>query len=203
MAFRLVTLRAGHVDQLARYALPDVHRALDTVRLLLGAFEPVTLGPAIRAIAEAGHGGSLWIVREGCRVEGVSIGRPVVPDQRPILERRERFDWLASIGHLAAVDGAVLLDARLRVLGFGAFIRLGDEDVRVNELMRSGELRNISWVETGGGRHRSAIEFCRALAPAAAIVVSEDGRSSLIAASPGEPPLFIELGSLGFSDGLG
>jgi hypothetical protein len=202
--FRLVAFRAGRVDRLSRYALPDLVNALRSIWSLLGVFEPMFLGQAVRAITKDGHGGSLWIVREGCPLDGVDIGHPVTPDTRPLIERetKDRFEWLGSIGHLAAVDGAVVLDGRLRVLGFGAFVRLGDADIRVHQLQPSGAFTEMSWTQTGGGRHRSAISFCSSLAPAAAIVVSEDGRTSLIAAQPKAPPAFIELGSLGLSHAL-
>jgi hypothetical protein len=168
MAMRLITLRAGRLDRISRYALPDVQGVLDTIRRLLGVFEPILLGRAIRAIRDDAHGGSLWLVREGASLDGVAVGHRVIPDARDLLARKDQVDWIASIGHLAAVDGAVLLDARLRVLGFGVFIKLGDGDVPVSELLRDGNRRPISRNRTGGGRHRSAIEFCHTLAPAAA-----------------------------------
>jgi DisA bacterial checkpoint controller nucleotide-binding len=177
---RLVTLRAGKVDRLSATALPDVHRALDVVRGLLGNFAPIFLGRTIRAIADQGHGGAIWIVGEGRTIEGIQLGYPIEQKENILPQDfAQRAQWLESVGHLAAVDGAVLLDSGLRVLGFGAFVNIPDHQAEVT-YYSAGAVQKIKPESIGGGRHRSALEFCRSYTPAAAIVVSEDGRISVI-----------------------
>lgn len=205
-SFRVVTLRGGEVRRLSTCALPDAHGVFDMVRELLGQFESVFLGTVVRAIQEQGHGGSLWIVRHGCSLEGLDIGRRVKPDSRGLTERfgtfAARLPWLVSIARLAAVDGAVLLDSRVHVLGFATFVPLR-APIDVVQRTVDGRDETLSATALGGGRHRSAVEFCHRFAPAAAIVVSEDGRVMVIAAATThDPPKCAEVGSLGFSDAL-
>jgi hypothetical protein len=199
---RLVTLRAGRLDRYSKIRLPDVSRALSIVRELLGSFAPVFLGYTITSIANEGHGGAVWILRENQSYEGVQLGYRVFRDEFPLMERHsERPKFLESIGHLAGVDGAVLIDARLQVIGFGAFIDVPDSPGKVAFVVDSKtvELRPPS--ELGGGRHRSAVEFCNRFAPAAAIVVSEDGRISLIwTIDTKSPPFWVPFSILGFSN---
>jgi hypothetical protein len=168
---------------------------------LLGDFATVFLGRTISAIASAGVGGAVWILRETLDVKGIQIGYPIHRDDRPLPERFEqRSKWLESVGHLAAVDGAVLLDSHLRVLGFGAFIDIPDLPREVSFVSGSSNVEKHLSRELGGGRHRSAVEFCSRFAPAAAIVVSEDGRISIIWAAAQDDPYWVPLSILGFSD---
>ncbi len=203
---RVVILREGYTRRLSSCTLPDSHVVFEMIRTLLGSFEPFFLGRVVRAISDQGHGGSLWIVREGTSVSDIQIGHRIVRDGRLLLDRFPRFEsrhpWLNSIAQLTAVDGAVLLDSRVRVLGFGAFISVNEPSEIIRRLP-GGDEQKVSSFTLGGGRHRSAVEFCKRFAPAAAIVVSEDGRILVIAA-PGEaqPPWCAEIASLGFSDSL-
>jgi DNA integrity scanning protein DisA with diadenylate cyclase activity len=108
---------------------------------------------------------------------------------------------LKSVGYLAAVDGAVLLDSQLRVLGFGAFVNIPDQQDKV--AYRSAE--GVDMVEPrqlGGGRHRSALQFCREYAPAAAVVVSEDGRITVMKAGPDRKVMCAPISVLGFSGSI-
>jgi hypothetical protein len=197
---RVLALRAGRLDRLSRSSLPQVHSVLEIIRKLTGNFEPVLLGRAIRAIANSGHGGSIWILREGSSVDGIHIGYPVQPDERPLPQHHEqRFKWLESLGYLAAGDGAVLVDSRVRILGFGAFI---DVPEAARQVSIAGGAENIESTKLGGGRHRSAIEFCVRFTPAAAIVVSEDGRISVVWAETQGGPFYAPFSALGFSDSI-
>jgi hypothetical protein len=200
---RIVALRAGRIDRRSKEFLPDTSRALDVVRGLLESFDPVYLGHTIRAIAKEGHGGAVWMLREGQGLDGIQIGHPTQRQEPPPRERHEqRFKWLESVGSLAAIDGAVLLDSHLRVLGFGCFIDLPESPQEVFCLAGMNKVEKTSSEKLGGGRHRSAIEFCRRFAPAAAIVVSEDGRISMMWAAPQNPPFWAPLSILGFSGEL-
>ncbi len=201
--FRLVTLRAGRLSLRSKTSLPDLHAALNHLRQLLGDFAPVFLGSTILAVASEGHGGAVWIMRENRDHKGIQIGYPIHRDDRPLPERYEqRSKWLESVGHLAAVDGAVLLDSQLRVLGFGAFIDIPDSPRKVSFVSSAGNIEKRLPKDLGGGRHRSAVEFCSRFAPAAAIVVSEDGRISVIWATVQGDPYCVPLSILGFTDSI-
>jgi sensor domain DACNV-containing protein len=199
--FRLVTLRAGRLSRLSEASLPDLHTALNHLRQLLGDIAAIFLGTTIGAIASEGHGGAIWILRETRDHRGIQIGHPIYRDDRSLPKKFEqRSKWLESVGHLAAVDGAVLLDSHLRVLGFGAFIDIPDLPREVSFVSSSSNIEKRLSKELGGGRHRSAVEFCSRFAPAAAIVVSEDGRISIIWAAAQDDPYWVPLSILGFGD---
>ncbi len=85
------------------------------------------------------------------------------------------------VGRLAAVDGAVVMTADFRVIGFGAEILLdGLPDVHVwelrepEDLWRRKRLRRLD-SEQYGMRHRSAMRLCGNVRGVAALVVSQDG----------------------------
>jgi hypothetical protein len=177
-----------------------MRKALELVRQLFGAFALSFLGRVIEAIATESHGGTIWIVGEDRPVNGIQIGYPVVLDPRPLPERFEqRLSLLKSIGHLAAVDGAVLLNSNLQVLGFGAFVNIPKQQPEVAYLSPEG-FATIEPRHLGGGRHRSAVQFCLDYAPAAAVVVSEDGRISLMVAGADRYVMCTPISILGFSD---
>lgn len=201
---RIIALRAGRVGRRSNEFLPDVHRALDITRQLLDSFDPVFLGRTIQAIARGGHGGAVWVAREGHALDGIQIGHPVKKSGPTPRERQyqQRFQWLESVGNLAAVDGAVLIDSHLRVLGFGCFIDVSESPREVTCLAGAQKVEKRPSTSLGGGRHRSAIEFCCRFAPAAAIVVSEDGRISLMWASTPDSPFWTAVSILGFSDAI-
>jgi hypothetical protein len=93
-------------------------------------------------------------------------------------------DALDFVARLTAVDGALLLEDDLSVVGFGTTIsaarkriRLVHEDPRKPGAERSGVLTDL-----GGNRHRSAAHFCiqqRGLG--LAIVASQDGDIAFLA----------------------
>jgi hypothetical protein len=208
-AHRILSVRAGELRRLSTCALPDARSVFAAVQDAIGGM-PSLLVRALLAIVDDAHGGSLWLVSEArakqARLEGgipgVRMGHRVRGDDTSPAERfgddeEARLRWVGSVAHLAAVDGAVVVDASARVLGFSAFVETGPP-VPLIELLPDGETRRISSPDTGGGRHRSAAEFCRRAAPAAALVVSADGRISLFACRrPGQPPFFSEVMALG------
>jgi len=201
--YRLVTLRSGQLARFSQNRLPTAAARSPYLAELLGNVSPALLERAVRVIADQGHGGSLWIVRDRASLVhgGIHIGIEVREGEVGLLDRAydERLRWLESVGHLASVDGAVVLDGDARLIGFGAFTDSTD-DVVLARLHPSGEIAPIQASELGAGRHRSAAQFCSQCAPAVAYVVSEDGRISFLAAEKsGQPPLCAEIVSLGFS----
>jgi hypothetical protein len=197
---RLLTVRGGQVDRLSASPLPSIGGALEIVRNLLGNFEPAFLGTVVKAIAEVSHGGALWILREGCAPKTVHIGFSVQQNDMALLSMQyeQRTKWLASIGYLAGTDGAVLVNSRLKVIGFGAFIDIPDEARIVTVYSEQGRMpMALESTKLGGGRHRSAIEFCARFAPAAAFVISEDGRISVTWAANSDALFFAPFSTLG------
>lgn len=116
-------------------------------------------------------------------------GGPIAP--RPVGwddYRRSRNEGIAAldeamfeVSHLiagfAAVDGAVVMNKRFEILGFGAEIAGTLPDVPV--IIRAHDLEAGEWTEDStervGTRHRSAYRLCNAVPDAIAIVVSQDG----------------------------
>jgi hypothetical protein len=205
MVARLVTLRAGIIERSSSNLKPEMISALiDVSRLMGGGMEPVRLNSAIRAIADDGHGGAIWIIRKGSIPDSsVQFWYRVQPDDRPLPDHYPNFSFLQSIGHLTAVDGAVVVDQNIRVLGFGAFIEIPKTPKLVNAITDENKEQKVPSTKLGGGRHRSAVEFCARFAPAAAIVISEDGRISVFWSMNAED-LFCAplLTAGGFSDSL-
>ena len=179
---RLLTIRAGQLERHSRSALPRLSGALGLARQVTGGNEIIFLTAAIRAIEERGHGGALWILPPGRATEGLRIAHPVQGDPRPLplTSQVARRFISASIGYLTGTDGAVVLDSQLIVRGFGAFIDLPAETPQVTSFGPDGKAKLIEFTSLGGGRHRSAMAFCTRFAPAAAFVVSEDGRVSVM-----------------------
>lgn len=135
-----------------------------------------------RSIAEHGHGGSLWVLPAGAPVgPSIRVEYPASPFEfaRSVRGSAERRTMSYTLGRLSAVDGAVLLDAEARLLGFGAFIDL-ESSFDVTRHDAPDAQRVVSASSIGGGRHRAALSFCRRHVPSLAMVVSEDGGGSLI-----------------------
>lgn len=191
---RLLTVRSGERRALSSCALPSLRDALvELGKTFHQVIAPELLGPAVQTIVDDAHGGSLWLV---------------APHAEPHLPKMHRLttglagmtldDVISreSVGHLAAVDGAVVVDANLRVRGFGAFVE--SKPVQVATLMPDGQEQLTAWEALGGGRHGSAASFCAANAPAAAIVVSSDGSVTLfLCRASGATTTRAEIVSLG------
>jgi DisA bacterial checkpoint controller nucleotide-binding len=98
--------------------------------------------------------------------------------------KRERlFSSATALSGLSAVDGCVVLNHNLDVLGFGGVIGLGESDAKIVSSPR--KLKNV---KTGailedseitslglGTRHRSAFRLCKAHANSLVFVISQDG----------------------------
>jgi hypothetical protein len=89
---------------------------------------------------------------------------------------------LKSIGDLSAIDGALIMDDELTVLGFGAKLHAEVEEecqVIFYDTFR-GEIEKIAPVaELGGTRHQSAARFVYKNNDALVFVASQDGRLTL------------------------
>jgi Probable sensor domain DACNV len=106
-------------------------------------------------------------------------------DLSPELERLEHsvFELSRLVANLAAVDGAVVLDKRLGLVGFGAEVsaELPAPSRVWRALDTEGREREADDVEKVGTRHRAAYRFVQDHARGLAIVVSRDGGVSFVA----------------------
>ncbi len=106
------------------------------------------------------------------------------------LERLETavFEWSRAIANLAAIDGAVVLDKRFAVLGFGAEVsaELPTPSQVWRALDREGSRRRPEAIEAVGTRHRAAYRFVNDHPTSVAIVVSHDGGVTFVANRDGD-----------------
>jgi hypothetical protein len=97
---------------------------------------------------------------------------------------RAHSDALDFVARLTAVDGALVLQDDLGIVGFGATIRMGaaeDPLVVLEDPRLPGSEREVLVSTIGGNRHRSAILFCtQQPGLALALVASQDGDLSLV-----------------------
>jgi len=103
----------------------------------------------------------------------------------PDLEKLEQsvFEMSRLIASLAATDGAVVLDKRFAILGFGAEVS-GDLPVPIDvfrALDLEGLVREQTSMEDVGTRHRAAYRFVRRHPHGLAIVISQDGGVTFVA----------------------
>jgi hypothetical protein len=98
------------------------------------------------------------------------------------------FELAHQAAGLAAVDGAVVLNKRFELLGFGAEIRGDLPAVRwvARALDAEGTAKVRESVESDGTRHRSAYRLCNFVHDALAIVVSQDGTVRFVKWHEGE-----------------
>jgi hypothetical protein len=106
-------------------------------------------------------------------------------DSSPDLEKLEGavFELSRVIANLAAIDGAVVLDKRFGVVGFGAEVSAElPTPVRIwRALDTEGEERILDDIENVGTRHRAAYRFVQDHPQGLAIVISNDGGVSFVA----------------------
>lgn len=92
---------------------------------------------------------------------------------------------LDAVAGMTAVDGAVLLNTNLKLLGFGAKITAGQQpsgppNILVWELAHESKEFSMAFEKIGGTRHQSAAKFVAQHNLCGAIVASQDGRLSVM-----------------------
>jgi hypothetical protein len=102
--------------------------------------------------------------------------------------KKRMFSAARALAELSNVDGCVVLDRRFRLFGFGAEIRVSEEQVRGWECAEShpetlAPQATID-VERWGTRHRSAFRLCCARPGTLAFVISQDGDLRVFFGSP-------------------
>lgn len=189
-------------------------------------YRPRALLGLVDALIEAGHGGAILVSRrpaEEVRRRRIALtypsDGPLRTLEEPTLEATEsapaaspdsellthfksaeRQRDIYRSARLGAVDGAVLVDPHLRIMGFGAMIdvkgmrgagrafivdlpaampHLSDSP---SDLSRVSARTEVAVDQVGGQRHQSAIRWCStSRAALLALVCSQDGTASLIA----------------------
>jgi len=114
---------------------------------------------------------------------GVEARRSVVQE-----ELGRTVDWIAG---LTAVDGAVVINDRYELLGFGAKLARRRkyaqvEQVTLTEPIQRAVAALVHPEELGGTRHLSAAQFVHDQRDAIALVASQDGRFTILEWSPCE-----------------
>jgi hypothetical protein len=94
------------------------------------------------------------------------------------VRRHQLWSTAASVGHLSALDGCVVLDRRMTVHGFGGTIETGAANASARTYADSrgdAALAGEQLLARFGHRHRSAFLLCKAVPNALAFVISQDG----------------------------
>lgn len=164
------------------------------------------LGVSVERIRDAGHGGSIWVLPpDGANSHAaLNIGYQMEPTgSEPCggaddeAHEAQRLAHLHLIADVAALDGAVLVDRDLRLVGFGVFMDV-ISGAAVDVFVPGGGFRTVADAEIGGGRHRSAAAFCRKHVGGMAVVISQDGGISVIAhVKKQQSPVLFEITDLG------
>jgi hypothetical protein len=106
-------------------------------------------------------------------------------DTSPDLEKLEQaiFEMSRVIAALAAIDGAVVLDKRFTLLGYGAEVsgETPAPPLVYRALDTEGRKRELNAVEEVGTRHRAAYRFVQRHPTGLAVVISHDGAVSFVA----------------------
>lgn len=129
--------------------------------------------------------------RVAARTTKASVGwSDFALDDSPDLGKLERavFELSRLIGGLAGIDGAVVLDKRLALVGFGAEVSsdIPAPDRVFRALDLEGTERLPESIENVGTRHRAAYRFALQHPRGLAIVISHDGGVSFVAQRAGE-----------------
>jgi hypothetical protein len=163
------------------------------------------------AVSMRGHerGGCLLVVPADSESWRESIVRPLAYEVSPPFSELARLsretavgarrivvqeelgrtvDWIAG---LTAVDGAVVINDRYELLGFGAKIARRHNWAQVEQVTLTEPIQRSVAVlahseELGGTRHLSAAQFVHDQRDAIALVASQDGRFTIFEWSPAE-----------------
>jgi hypothetical protein len=87
------------------------------------------------------------------------------------------FEWAHLVAGMAQVDGAVVINRRFELIGFGAEIsgKLDKVDRIAKALDSEGLQTLMESTDSEGARHNSAYSLCNALHDVLAMVISQDG----------------------------
>jgi hypothetical protein len=107
----------------------------------------------------------------------------VAATSKTLLELDEAlFECARFIANLAAVDGAVILTRGLDLVGFGGVVKgvFSKENIIARAIDAEGGQRAYERAEGVGTRHLAAYHLCKEIPDVIAIVISQDGNTSLV-----------------------
>ena len=98
------------------------------------------------------------------------------------------FEQSRVLANLSAIDGALVLDKRFGVLGFGAEVsaELPSPERVWRAIDTEGQVRQPEDIENVGTRHRAAYRFVNDHPDGLAVVISQDGGVSFVASREGQ-----------------
>jgi DNA integrity scanning protein DisA with diadenylate cyclase activity len=108
----------------------------------------------------------------------------ILAGQLAELEQRNEIDTLIRhTGQLTGIDGALVVREDLTIIGFGAKLRFGVQDLRARryDLFSNQDRDAVPISELGGMRHQSAARYVAEHHDCSAVVVSQDGSVTLFA----------------------
>ncbi|MFO1442650.1 DNA integrity scanning protein DisA nucleotide-binding domain protein [Bacillus sp. Bva_UNVM-123] len=97
------------------------------------------------------------------------------------------FEHEEFIAALSGVDGAVVINEKFEIIGFGAEIRLPNDGISTVRKAKDAEGREYTDLDitSFGTRHRSAIRFCNNFEDSIAFVISQDGKVKCVKRNEG------------------
>jgi len=126
----------------------------------------------------------LSVVAEGTTKPSVGWA-DFAANESPLLAALESevFEIARALANLTAIDGALVLDKRFGVLGFGAEVsaELPSPSRVYRALSAEGDQREPEDVENVGTRHRAAYRFVNDHPEGLAVVISQDGGVTFVA----------------------
>ena len=171
-----------------------------------GAQSATTLLQLAVSMREHGRGGLMLVVPADTESWRESIVQPMPYAVSPSFQALARLKQSAAhphdprfwqevmpevktVGGLTAVDGALVLNHRYELLGFGAKIARRQgwprvEQVVITEPIEGALAAVVHPEEIGGTRHLSAAQFVQDQRDAVALVASQDGRFTVFEWSP-------------------
>jgi hypothetical protein len=138
---------------------------------------PIQLKYPTEPLALGGELAKLWLsLARTRRLLGSNLAADALEQTR--VRRHQVWSAAASVGHLSAPDGCVLLDRQMTVHGFGGTIETGAATASPLTYVDSrtdAPLAEDQLLARFGHRHRSAFLLCKAVPNAIAFVISQDG----------------------------
>jgi hypothetical protein len=138
---------------------------------------PIALKYPTQPLPLGGELAELWLsLARAHRHFGNNLSADALEKTR--VRRHQLWSTAASVGHLSAHDGCVVLDRRMTVHGFGGTIETGAAPSAARTYVDSrtkAPLTEEQLLARFGHRHRSAFLLCKAVPKAIAFVISQDG----------------------------
>jgi hypothetical protein len=138
---------------------------------------PVELKHPTEPLPLGGELAELWLsLAHAHHLLGGSLAAEALEQTR--VRRHQLWSTAASVGHLSAQDGCVLLDRQMTVHGFGGTIETtaaASSACTYADSRTHSPLVEEPLLARFGHRHRSAFLLCKAVPNAIAFVISQDG----------------------------